>query len=52
MNLAGEIYMNLQGVRETVDVVVVTAEDVERYKDTHALVIAPALREGRVMYAA
>ena len=45
------IYMNLFGVGQAVDVVVVTPEDVERYKDSVALVIEPALREGKVVYA-
>jgi hypothetical protein len=35
-----------------VDVVVVTPEDVERYGESHALVIKPALRDGKVLYAA
>jgi hypothetical protein len=35
-----------------VDVVVVTPEDVERYRDSFALVIYPALREGKVVYDA
>lgn len=50
--LAGEIYMNLIGVGQAVDVVVVTPEDIERYGDCSALVIEPALKEGRVVYAA
>ncbi len=41
---------NLYGVGAAVDVVVVTPADVERYKDSHALVIKPALREGRLVY--
>ena len=49
--LAQAIYMNLFGVGQAVDVVVVTSEDIERYKDSFALVIEPALREGRVVYA-
>ena len=49
-SLAGRIYENLHGVGAAVDVVVVTPTDVERYKDSHALVIKPALREGRVVY--
>ena len=49
--LTEAIYMNLIGVGEAVDVVVVTPEDIERYKDCHALVIKPALQEGRVIYA-
>lgn len=31
---------------------VVTPEDVEHYRDTPCLVIYPALREGKVVYAA
>jgi uncharacterized protein len=52
LDLVGQIYMKLHGVGEAVDVIVVTPEDVERYRDSHALVIAPALREGKVVYAA
>jgi len=50
--LTEKIYMNLHGSGEAVDVVVVTPQEVERYRDTRCLVIAPALREGRVVYAA
>ena len=50
--LAGRIYENLYGVGAPVDVVVVTPADVARYKDSHALVIKPALREGKVVYEA
>jgi len=49
--LTQAIYMNLFGVGQAVDVVVVTPQDVERYKDSVALVIEPALREGKVVYA-
>lgn len=48
---ATRIYRKLAGVRVAVDAVVVTPQDVERYRDSHALVIAPALREGKVLYA-
>jgi len=48
--LTEKIYMNLLGVGQAVDVVVVTPEDIERYGDVHCLVIAPALREGRAIY--
>ena len=37
-------------VGAAVDVIVVSPQDVERYGDSHALVIKPALREGRVVY--
>lgn len=50
--LAGDIYRCLIGVGQAVDVVVVTPEDIERYKDSPALVIQSALREGRLLYAA
>src|SRR5437899_3276543 len=33
------------------DIVVVTPEDIERHKDNRGLVIYPALREGKVLYA-
>jgi hypothetical protein len=47
----GEIYRNLHGVGEPVDVIVVTPEDVERYRNSFALAIYPALRDGKVVYA-
>jgi len=50
--LTEEIYMNLFGVGQAVDVIVVSAEDVRRYGHHPALVIYPALREGKVIYAA
>ena len=49
-HLAKRIYKSLYGAGAPVDVVVVTPADIERYKDTHALVIKPALQEGRVVY--
>ena len=50
LDLMGEIYMNLDGVGVAVDAVVVTPNDVERYKDSHSVIIKPALREGRFVY--
>ena len=50
--LAGRIYDNLYGAGAAVDVVVVTPGDIARYRDSHALVIKPALNEGRVVYEA
>jgi predicted nucleotidyltransferase len=49
-NLAGDIYMNLHGVKYPVDVIVATPEDLERYGNSHALIYKPALREGKVIY--
>lgn len=48
--LVGDIYMNLHGVGQAVDVILVTPEQVEKYRNTHCLVIAPALREGKEVY--
>ena len=50
LDLMGQIYRNLRGVGAAVDAIVVSTRDVERYKDSHALVIKPALREGKVVY--
>ena len=50
--LVGDLYMNLHGVGQAVDLVVVTPEQVERYRNTHCLVIAPALCQGKEIYRA
>ena len=46
------IYRNLRGVAAAVDVVAVTPAEVEQYRNDPCLIVAPALREGRVVYAA
>ncbi len=50
LDLMGQIYQNLHGVGAAVDAVVVTPQAIERYKDSHALIIKPALQEGKVIY--
>src|ERR1700681_3555152 len=40
----------LRGKGAPVDIVVVTPAEVERYRETHCLVICPALREGKIVY--
>ena len=50
--LTEKIYLNLYGSDEAVDVVVVTPEEVELYRDTNCVVISPALKEGKVLYGA
>ena len=50
LQLMVNIYRELHGVGAAVDAIVVSSADVERYKESHALVIKPALREGRVLY--
>ena|SRR5437660_1605322 len=46
------IYRQLAGADAPVDVVVVTPDEIERYRNTPCLVIYPALREGKVVYGA
>ena len=50
LDLMAQIYGRLHGVGAAVDAIVVSPEDVERFKDSHALVIKPALRHGTVVY--
>ena len=49
-NLRAQIYEKLYGVRVAVNATLVSPADVERYRDSHTLVIKPALQEGRVVY--
>ena len=49
-HLTKQIYKSLRGAEAPIDVVVATPADVKRYKNSHALVIKPALQEGRVVY--
>ena len=50
--LAASIYRSLIGVGRAVDIVVCRPDDLERYGNSPALVLYPAMREGRVVYAA
>ena len=50
--LTGDITMTLIGAGQAVDVIVATPEDVERYGESIGLVSRPALKEGKVVYAA
>ncbi len=50
--LIEELYLRMYGVGVPVDLIVVTPQEVERYRDTHALIIKPALRDGREVYRA
>lgn len=50
--LMGDIYVNLHGVGQAVDVVLATPKQVEQYRNAHCLVIAPALKEGKEVYHA
>ena len=50
LDLMARVYRRLHGVGAAVDAIVVSPEDVNRFKDSHALVIKPALQEGKVVY--
>ena len=52
LDVTARIYRRLYGVGAAVDAIVVSSADVERYRDSHALVIKPALRDGTVVYEA
>ena len=50
LELMAQIYRRLHGVGVPVDAIVVSPDDVARYRDSHSLIIKPALREGRTVY--
>ncbi len=52
LDLMRDIYVGLIGVGTPVDALVVSPEDLERYRDSHGLVIVEALGEGKVVYEA
>lgn len=49
---AQKIYRNLIGLGFAADIIVVTEDDVERFKSHQGLIIKPAIEEGRLLYAA
>jgi predicted nucleotidyltransferase len=49
---ARRIRRRLIGIGVPKDIIVATPGDIERYKDTIGLIYRPALREGKVLYAA
>ena len=51
-NTARKIRRTLFGIRVPIDIIVAKPEDIERYGDSIGLIYRPALREGKVLYAA
>ena len=49
---ARKIRRQLFGISVPIDIIVAKPEDIERYKDSIGLIYRPALREGKVLYAA
>jgi len=50
--LTEEIYMRLIGIGQAVDVVIISATDAERYRNSPFFVVYPALQQGREIYHA
>jgi predicted nucleotidyltransferase len=50
--LTEQLYMHMEGADEAVDIVIATPEELRDYGESPWLVLAPALKEGRVVYAA
>lgn len=50
--LTENIYMELIGVGQAVDVVVVSDVEAERYRDSPSFIIFPALQQGKEVYRA
>jgi len=46
-----KIYRNLIGVGFAADIIVITEQNVERYKNNIGMILKPALEQGRVLYA-
>lgn len=52
ISLAGDIYVNLHGIRQSVDILIYSPEEIERNHQFFGSVLYPALQEGRVVYEA
>lgn len=50
--LAMDLYEALADIGLAIDLIVATPEDIEQYGQNPALIYEPALREGKVLYAA
>jgi predicted nucleotidyltransferase len=48
--LTGDIYRNMIGVGQAVDIILVTPEQVDKYRNNPWRIIVPALREGKEVY--
>ena len=44
------IYINMIGVEQAVDIILATPEELEKYKNIDYLIISPAFKEGKEVY--
>ena len=51
-SLTEEIYMNLIGIGQAVDIIVISSLDVERFRNSPYFIVYPALQQGREVYHA
>ena len=51
-NTARKIRRQLFGIDANIDIIVAKPEDLDRYGDSIGLIYRPALRDGKVLYAA
>ena len=51
-HLTEEIYMNLLGIGKAVDVIVISSQDAERFRNSPYFIVYPALQQGREVYHA
>jgi len=51
-NTARKIRRELFGNGVSIDIIVTKPQDIERYRDSLGLIYRPALRDGKVLYAA
>ena len=50
--LTEEIYMNLISIGQAVDIIVISSQDAERFRNSPYFIVYPALRQGREVYHA
>lgn len=50
ISLIGDIYVNLHGIKQSVDIVLCSPEDVAKSKNNQYSVLYPALKEGKIIY--
>lgn len=50
VRLLGDIYVNLHGIRQSVDIVICSSDEIEKFQKINYSALYPALREGTVIY--